>query len=215
MEKLIDQILNNNFIAFIQERLSFKNIDELEQVINRIIQNEEVSDIDIHQAMVNYSRIYELFRPVRIRKEDYYWYTSNLDDIFSILYRHLGVYQSIVFSKYGYSNPYKYTGKEIINEADFYCLTDIKRISQCVKKAIGQKATELYTILDDDINYYHTQIYITKYVKLLLNSELINVEFLKNSAKTIKLNEQIIHIESERTFRDEILKKNSQILPSL
>ncbi|MBV5281754.1 MAG: hypothetical protein JZU53_04880 [Paludibacter sp.] len=215
MDKKIEQILNNNFVAFFQEGLTFKNVDELEKVINRIIQNEEVSDIDIHQAMLDYARIYELFRPDRIRNEDYYWGTSNLNDIFSILYRHLGVHQSIVFSKFGYSSPFKYTGRQRINCNDFYRLSDIKRISQCIKKTIGQKATELYTILDDSISDYHTQLYIKKYVKLLLNSESVNIKFPNNSSRTIKVNEQIILIESERTFRDEILKINSLFLPCI
>lgn len=219
MNDKINAVCRNNFLAYKQIGYSFDDLDNLNNVINRLSQKEEVLFIELHDSMENYARIYNLFRPLTITRDEYYWGTvSVLDSIYSILYRYMGINPTRIFSSVdtnSFKTPYRTRLKPIFNETPISenDLIDLmlNQVSLKIKKAIGQKAVELFVILGNNDKYYFEKE-IELYVKTLLDSDFIDIKVINGSDNLIKVNNKIIQVESELAFRTEILNMTSDVI---
>ncbi len=193
----LDEAITSPLMCHIK---NYDPITNLEKIIDRQIADENCSRIYLYHAFEEYAITYELFRPYKINRDDYYWNTvSTMDKIYAYVYSYLGVDPIRIFSSIQINNFILDTKlKTEFNVSDWKVVKqDLEKINTAIRKTRNKESVRLFAILGKKIPY-GLRHYITEYTKSIVDNvsdDEINIG--EHEDFTITLRGQNIVVKSE------------------
>jgi hypothetical protein len=162
----LNKLMKNPFLA-IRSRYAIidffaEEIDFFEKTVISFKEKENISHFKLLSEMIKFAKIYELFRPKKITKNDFYFGTvKKMDTIYFTLFKLID--SELLFS-FGHSIAdmeveYRYFKKQKHNEIYWDgMLEDISDIGNAIKRTAEEKALELYFLLSRETPYFVIRI---------------------------------------------------------
>jgi hypothetical protein len=174
----LNKLIENPFLA-IKSRyviIDFftEEIDFFEKILRSLKEKENISHFKLLYEMIKFAKIYELFRPEKITKNDFYfWTVKKMDAIYFTLFKLID--SELLFSfNHSIANievEYRHFKKQKHNEIYWDgMLEDISDISNAIKRTAEEKALELYFLLSRETPYF--VIKIIENFMLMINDKL-------------------------------------------
>jgi hypothetical protein len=158
----LDKIIENPFLA-IKSRYAIidffaEEIDFFEETLRSFKEKENISHFKLLFEMIRFAKTYELFRPEKITKNDFYFGTvKKMDTIYFTLFKFIDseLLFSFSHSVTGMEVEYQYFKKQKHDEIYWDgMLEDIRDIGNAIKREAEEKALELYFLLGCETPYF-------------------------------------------------------------
>jgi hypothetical protein len=166
LSKSFEAIVDSPLVGFIKKYNHEDDpITNLEKEIDNLIADDEYPKIYLYHIFEEYARTYELFRPYKINRDDYYWNTvSTMDKIYACVYNYLGIDPVRVFSSIQINNFKLGANLKIVVDVSSWKLLkkELAKISIAIRKTRNREAVRLFAILGKEIPY-GLRRYITEY----------------------------------------------------
>lgn len=184
--KQIETIIRSPIVAY-KKMYELHDFDELHELVKSVCSGkDEISDLEILISMEKYALVYELFRPSKIERSDYYWGSVRImDKIYNTLYSYLGMQKLRYFSNAFYYQEYGEVKRISFEKVAWeYLLQDIKWVIGCIKKNIGREALKLYLNIDNDY-YLGLKSLIRDYIRLMRKNDKLEIKFIEKPIRKI------------------------------
>jgi phosphatidylglycerophosphatase A len=179
----ITNIMGNPLLS-IRSKYRIDLIDEInkfEQMVDKLRSDKHYSQYRILYEMINFAKYYELFRPNKITKNDFYFGTVKImDTIYFTLFKYIESELLFSFTHSVADMKSEYSSFKKQKHEDIYwdeMIDDIRSVSNAIMASAEEKAIELYSFLGIEIKYFVIQL-IERYILR------INKNISKNDIKS-------------------------------
>jgi hypothetical protein len=180
----LNKIIGNPFLAiksrYVIIDFFVEEIDFFGEILRSFVEKENISHFKLLFEMIRFAKIYELFRPEKITKNDFYFGTvTKMDTIYFTLFKFIdsellfSFSHSITDMKVEYQYFKKQKHDEIYWEG---MLEDIRDIGNAIKRTAEEKALELYFLLGRETPYFVIKI-IENFI-LKINDKFTNDDII-------------------------------------
>ncbi|MDR2509256.1 MAG: hypothetical protein LBC77_01275 [Spirochaetaceae bacterium] len=162
----LNKIIENPFLAIKSRYLIVdffaEEIDFFEKILRSFKEKENISHFKLLFEMIRFAKIYELFRPKKITKNDFYFGTvKKMDAIYFTLFKFIDSELLFSFSHSITDMEVEYRNLKKQNHDEIYwdeILEDIQDIGNAIKREAEEKALELYFLLGSETPYFVIKI---------------------------------------------------------
>jgi hypothetical protein len=199
LDNLTEVIINSPIIAY-NQIYNFHSLGNLYDTIKSVSEKQTISNFEVIASMETFANVYELFRPDKITKYDFYWGSiKTIDAIFTTLYRFLGSKNLRRFNKGFYYIDYGIVERIPFEKISWeILLNDIEWIISVIKKTIGREALKLYRMFDSD--FLGLKYDIIDYIRLEKENKNLSIEFLDKPYRKIIIEGREVLVDNNHSL---------------